>query len=379
MTIRRGTTGARFRHGDGDRAAVAMFGLGLTACAPPEQRAPQPRAASERVIALPRRGRAVRTQSLVLSTRWANALNSVPRSRHVGRGGQRQAPSAATLAGSRDRELRERRPARQLDLEDEGAGRRRRAEERVRPAAKADLAETRPGSAPVLRRAATTSTMTDELWVQAAVRRARRSATSSHAALEQIAENSPETGGTAGALSVTEQRQPRRHADHRRQRLGGALRCATAPDCVDSSDGQIVPDAGQSAAADLMTGVQLARFKQRAITDGRYYPGCPTRTPATSTTLSARWSGSRAARIRRTSPTRVQYGDCVPPARNGSEVHQRRRRSRARDLALRARRHGRRQHTPRDPLHGQQLRWHVPSEPLRVATGRASARTSMHW
>ena len=58
------------------------------------------------------------------------------------------------------------------------------------------------------------------------------------------------------------------------------VRCtnATNAQCANYEDGQIKPSAPQSdaAATNMMSPDQLARFKQRAIMDNNYYPGCPT-------------------------------------------------------------------------------------------------------
>jgi hypothetical protein len=46
--------------------------------------------------------------------------------------------------------------------------------------------------------------------------------------------------------------------------------------CVDAKNGQITPAPQTGSPPNLMTAAQLARFKRRAITDGRYYSECPT-------------------------------------------------------------------------------------------------------
>jgi hypothetical protein len=50
--------------------------------------------------------------------------------------------------------------------------------------------------------------------------------------------------------------------------------------CLDYRDGQISPTPVTGAQPNLMTPEQLARMKARAISDNRYYPGCPTKNAA---------------------------------------------------------------------------------------------------
>ena len=64
-----------------------------------------------------------------------------------------------------------------------------------------------------------------------------------------------------------------------------------------------------------MSASQLARFKQRAITDGHYYPGCPTRSPRPTNTTSR---GEVVWVEGCTNPpnltNQVQTVDCAPPS-----------------------------------------------------------------
>jgi hypothetical protein len=57
------------------------------------------------------------------------------------------------------------------------------------------------------------------------------------------------------------------------------VRCpnASATTCVNAESGQVTPTptSGSSTMAPMMTASQLARFKSRAITDGKYFSGCP--------------------------------------------------------------------------------------------------------
>ena len=96
--------------------------------------------------------------------------------------------------------------------------------------------------------------------------------------LEQLTENIPETGVTAGALSISNSGS---HGGTPMIDVQGAdvlVRCPdlTSVACVNAKDGQVVPPAKAATVGNFMSAAQLARFKQRAITDGNYFPGCPT-------------------------------------------------------------------------------------------------------
>ena len=128
-----------------------------------------------------------------------------------------------------------------------------------------------------------------ELWVQAqSVVRGRPRNVVARLRLEQLSESTPQTAVTAGALSVTN------NGNHGGTPIidatGSAVlvRCSGA-DCVQSEPGQVVPAVTQgSAPPPMMTPDQLQRFKQRAITDRRYYPGCPTPDASGKYNLSGR-------------------------------------------------------------------------------------------
>jgi hypothetical protein len=120
-----------------------------------------------------------------------------------------------------------------------------------------------------------------ELWVQAqATVRGKPRNVVARLRLEQLAESIPRTAVVSGALSITN------NGNHGGTPIIDAsgsqviVRCPnpTAETCANFEDGQIKPRAPESdsAAPNMMSGEQLQRFKQRAIMDGRYYPGCPT-------------------------------------------------------------------------------------------------------
>lgn len=97
--------------------------------------------------------------------------------------------------------------------------------------------------------------------------------------LETLRETIPQSAVTAGALSVTN------NGNHGGTPIIDAtgsqvlVRCpnASANTCVNANDGQVTPTptSGSSTMAPMMTASQLARFRSRAITDGKYFTGCP--------------------------------------------------------------------------------------------------------
>ena len=100
--------------------------------------------------------------------------------------------------------------------------------------------------------------------------------------LEELAEAVPQAGVVAGGIDVSN------NGNHGGTPIIDAsgsqviVRCnpaTTNPSsaCVDYVNGQISPAPVTGAQPNLMTAEQLARMKARAITDGRYYPGCPTK------------------------------------------------------------------------------------------------------
>jgi hypothetical protein len=120
-----------------------------------------------------------------------------------------------------------------------------------------------------------------ELWVQSqTIVRGKPRNVVARLRLETLAENIPQTAVVAGALSITN------NGNHGGTPIIDAtgskvvVRCPDpdADSCANFEDGQIKPGAPQSdaAASNMMTPDQLQRFKQRAIMDNKYFPGCPT-------------------------------------------------------------------------------------------------------
>jgi Tfp pilus assembly protein PilX len=213
-------------------------------------------------------------QSLVLSTKWPNASNPYPPTCTSGGASDTRCPTAANLAGSSGTNFsnvdQRGSSAWKTKVRDNGG-----ALANAYDPLQADAAQ---GSCPL-----TPCTFDfngdNEVWVQAqSIVRGKPRNVVARMRLEQVTENVPRTAVTAGAISITN------NGDHGGTPLidgtgsSVVVRCSNAsrPNCVDAKPGQITPTAVSGAAPNLMTASQLARFKQRAITDGRYYPGCPT-------------------------------------------------------------------------------------------------------
>jgi len=117
-----------------------------------------------------------------------------------------------------------------------------------------------------------------EVWVQAQSHvRGRPRNVVARMRLETLVESTPRTAVTAGALSVTNS------GNHGGTPIIDAtgsevvVRCTTSGDCIQAEEGQVRPPAHSSTVAvpSMMTPEQLARFRTRAQTDGKYFTGCP--------------------------------------------------------------------------------------------------------
>jgi Tfp pilus assembly protein PilX len=113
-----------------------------------------------------------------------------------------------------------------------------------------------------------------QLWVQArATVRDRQRDLVALLKLETVLEATPETAIIAGGIKVGNQGNKIMLYGEGSQIV---VRCdAKRNNCVISQPGQIVPAPVTANTPPFMTSTQLARFKQRAITDGNYYAGCP--------------------------------------------------------------------------------------------------------
>jgi hypothetical protein len=120
-----------------------------------------------------------------------------------------------------------------------------------------------------------------QLWVQATtIVRGRPRSIVARLQRELLTESIPKAAVTAGHFDVTN------NGNH-----GGAylidgsgasigVRCdPSLPSCADYRDGQVSPLPEQlpdsAVPKPLMTAGQLSRLRDRAIQDGKYYPGCP--------------------------------------------------------------------------------------------------------
>jgi Tfp pilus assembly protein PilX len=114
-----------------------------------------------------------------------------------------------------------------------------------------------------------------KVWVEArAVVRGRPRNLVALLQLERIAENVPTVGVVAGGVNVSN-----RGGNMMIDATGSSvvLRCDTTQQtCSHYANTQIVPQpTGNVSQQNFMTPAQLARFKERAQTDNRYFPGCP--------------------------------------------------------------------------------------------------------
>jgi hypothetical protein len=121
-----------------------------------------------------------------------------------------------------------------------------------------------------------------QLWVQSsAVVRGRPRNIVARMKLEELRESAPSAGVVAGGINVSN--------SGNNQMVDGTgtsvqLRCSvSSPQCANYKSGQVSPAPVGSTGVipPLLTPSQLIRFRDRAITDGRYYAGCPTVDPAT--------------------------------------------------------------------------------------------------
>jgi hypothetical protein len=121
-----------------------------------------------------------------------------------------------------------------------------------------------------------------ELWVQSqTVVRGKPRNIVARLRLEQLAENIPQTAVVSGALSITNNGN---HGgtpiiDSRESQV--IVRCpdpGSDSSCANFEEGQISSGTPQpdATAPNMMSADQLQRFKQRAIMDRTYFPGCPT-------------------------------------------------------------------------------------------------------
>ena len=124
----------------------------------------------------------------------------------------------------------------------------------------------------------------NKIWVQARVEvRGEPRNVVAKLQLEELAESIPQTALTAGAFATTNNGNNQLVMD---AGSGVFVRCSNLNNnnpsnnsCAGYDPGQIAPvlPAHDASITDkpMMSGGQLERFKQRAITDKKYWPGCP--------------------------------------------------------------------------------------------------------
>jgi len=298
-----------------------MFGVGLVALKMADTNSSRSREQRVRESSLALDEGVLYAQSLVLATKWANATNPYPATCTSGGTASDKCPNAATLAGSADANFAN---ADQLNgsawktkVRDNGG-----VLANAYDPLKADLAQTTAGKGTCAGPCTYDFNGDNEIWVQAqsTVRGKKRNVVA-RLRLEQITENVPETGVTAGAVSVTNSGD---HGGTPIINAEGATVLVRCPDtattsCVDAKDGQIVPTPQAATVPNLMSAAQLARFKQRAIIDGRYYPGCPTKSAATNKyDLSGEVVWIEGCASPPTFTNQIQTVTCAPPAGMGT-------------------------------------------------------------
>ena len=266
-----------------------MLGLGIAALGLTDSESSRTREQRVRESALQLDEGLLYAQSLVLSTKWANAANPYPASCTSGGAASDTCPSASNLAGASGSNFSN---VDQLNssswitkVRDNGG-----ALKSAYDPLQADAAQTTTGVGTCPLTPCTYDFNKDnELWVQAqATVRGKPRNVVARMRLEEITENIPKTAVTAGAISITN------NGAHGGTPIIDAtgssvlVRCASTadPSCVDAKAGQIVPAAQAGTPPNLMTASQIARFKARAITDGRYYAGCPTKDASNKYDLS---------------------------------------------------------------------------------------------
>jgi Tfp pilus assembly protein PilX len=293
-----------------------MFGLGLVALHAAENNSHRSREQRVRESSLALDEGVLYAQSLVLATKWANALNPYPATCTSGGAASDKCPNAATLAGSANANFAN---VDQLNnstwttkVRDNGG-----ALKNAYDPLQADLAQTTTGIGTCAAPCTYDFNHDNEIWVQAqSIVRGKKRNVVARMRLEQITENLPKTGVTAGALSVTN------NGNHGGTPIIDAsgssvlVRCSntSASDCVDAKAGQIVPTPQAATVPNLMSASQLARFKQRAITDGRYYPGCPTKNANNKYDFSGTVVWIEGCANPPTLTNQVQTVSCNPPA-----------------------------------------------------------------
>lgn len=294
-----------------------MLGLGIAALGLTNSESSRTREQRVRESALQLDEGVLYAQSLVLSTKWANAGNPYPSSCTSGGAASKWCPSAANLAGASGTNFSN---VDQLNksswitkVRDNGG-----ALNKAYDPLKADLVQAGCPLTPCTY----DFNKDNEVWVQAqsTVRGKPRNVVA-RLRLEKVTENVPKTAVTAGAISITN------NGAHGGTPIIDAtgssvtVRCGSTAvvSCVDAKPGQIVPAPTAAAAPNLMTASQIARFKARAITDGRYYAGCPTKDASNKYDLSGQVVFIEGCANPPNLTNQVKTVACSPPAGMGNK------------------------------------------------------------
>ena len=289
-----------------------MLGLGIAALGLTDSESNRTREQRVRESAFQLDEGVLYAQSLVLATSWANAANPYPASCVSGGAASNKCPSAANLAGAGGSNFSN------VDQLDNSTWK-TKVRDNGGPLAGAYnplQADAPQGTCP-LTPCSYDFNKDRELWVQAqsTVRGKPRNVVA-RLRLEEITENVPKTAVTAGAISITN------NGNHGGTPIIDAtgsnvlVRCTSTADnsCVDAKPGQIVPAAQAKSPPNLMTPEQIARFKARAISDGRYYAGCPTKDAGGKYNLSGQVVFIEGCANPPNLTNQVTTLDCNPPA-----------------------------------------------------------------
>jgi len=294
-----------------------MLGVGIVALGVVDSDSKRTREQRERESSLQLDEGVLYAQSLVLSTKWANAANPYPVKCTSGGTASDKCPSAANLAGAGGSNFSN---VDQLNssswvtkVRDNGG-----ALKAAYDPLKADLAQTTALIGTCAAPCTYDFNKDNEVWVQAqsTVKGKPRNVVA-RLRLEEVTENVPETAVTAGAIRITNNGS---HGGTPIIQATGStvnVRCASTAvtSCLDAKEGQIVPGAQSVVGApNMMTAAQIARFKARAITDGRYYAGCPTKDAGNKYNLSGQVVFIEGCANPPNLTNQVQTVACAPPA-----------------------------------------------------------------
>ena len=301
-----------------------MLGLGIAALGLVDSESGRTREQRVRESSLQLDEGVLYAQSLVMSTKWPSALNPYPTTCTSAGPVDTRCPSAATLAGSAGAanfaNVDQRNGATWITKVRDNGGPLAAAYNPLQ----ADLAQT-TGAKTCPGPCTYDFNEDNQVWVQSqstlrdggtpARPQYRSRNVVARLRLETLTENVPETGVTAGALSVTNNGA---HGGTPMIDVQGAEVLVRCPDlmntqCVNAKAGQVVPAPKAGTVGNFMTPEQLARFKQRAITDGNYFPGCPTADASGKIDLSGKvvWVEGCASPPNLTS--NIKTGACNPP------------------------------------------------------------------